>query len=191
MKRRDVLKYTALFTGATLSAPIVLSLSGCSPENLTAADKYVPTFFNNDQFKFVQAMVDTILPKTDSPSATEVGVHQIIDQMVGKVYPEESQKPYQIGFDLLYGHLNQEGSSKGFVEESDDQKLSILQSLDSSKDANLKDIKSAYLTFKQQTVAYYLSTKEIGTNFLNYLPVPGPYQACIPLSEVGGKAWAI
>ncbi len=48
-----------------------------------------------------------------------------------------------------------------------------------------------YTEVKQQTIAYYLASEEISTKYLNYLPVPGEYKACIPLSEVGGKAWAI
>ena len=51
--------------------------------------------------------------------------------------------------------------------------------------------KSAFLEFKQQTIAYYLSTEEIATNYLNYLPVPGTYESCISLESVGGKAWAL
>ena len=49
----------------------------------------------------------------------------------------------------------------------------------------------AYLNFKQQTVAYYLSTEEVATKFLTYLPVPGKYEACITVEEAGGKAWAL
>ena len=42
-----------------------------------------------------------ILPKTDSPSATDVGVDKMIDQMVGTVYTGENQEAYRKGFDSL------------------------------------------------------------------------------------------
>jgi len=51
--------------------------------------------------------------------------------------------------------------------------------------------KAALLDIKQQAVAYYLSTKEIATNYLNYLPIPGEYEPCISLESVNGKVWAI
>jgi len=51
--------------------------------------------------------------------------------------------------------------------------------------------KSAFLEIKQQTIAYYLSTEEIATKYLNYLPIPGKYEPCISLESVGGKAWAL
>ena len=72
-----------------------------------------------------------------------------------------------------------------------DQKVALLSALDSSKEDLLREQRTAYHDFKSKTVAYYLSTEEIATNHLNYLPVPGKYEACIRLEETGGKAWAL
>jgi|GEM_PF-291668 hypothetical protein len=41
-----------------------------------------------------------------------------------------------------------------------------------------------FLRFKQMTLAGYFSSKVVGEEVTNYLPVPGEYQGCIPLSEV-------
>ena len=54
-----------------------------------------------------------------------------------------------------------------------------------------EQVKESYLDIKQQAIAYYLSSEEVATKFLNYLPVPGPYVPCITLEEAGGKAWAL
>ncbi len=41
------------------------------------------------------------------------------------------------------------------------------------------------------TCAWLLARREfIGKNVLNYDPVPGPYQGCIPFTDVG-KVWSL
>ena len=189
MKRREILKYTALSTGAALSAPLVSSLLiGCNAEVASNTDDYALQFFDNQQFALIKDLIDTILPKTDSPSATEVGVHRIIDHMVGAVYNDEYKEEYRAGFALLTNFFDSNG---GFLEMDEEKKLSTLRGLGNSEDENLAGTKNAFVALKQQTVAYYLTTEEIGTKFLNYLPVPGEYESCISVEETGGKLWAI
>ena len=49
---------------------------------------------------------------------------------------------------------------------------------------------SFYKMVKELTITGYCTSEEGATKLLKYLPVPGEYKPCIPLSEVGG-AWAI
>lgn len=180
MERRQILKYTAYITGAAVGAPLMSTLiSGCKADTMAEAVDQL-SFFSRDEFTLLKKVVDTIIPKTDSPSATDVGVHNIIDQMVGKVYKGEQKSSYRKGFEALAAHINGGGDT-----------LELLKSLETDQSAGMKNVKDAYLTVKQQAVAYYLSTEEIGTNYLNYLPIPGNYESCISLEEAGGKAWAI
>ena len=92
------------------------------------------------------------------------------------------------GFALLTNFLDGNG---GFLEMDEEKKLTTLRDLDNSDDESLGDTKEAFTALKQQAVAYYLTTEEIGTKFLNYLPVPGEYESCISVEETGGKLWAI
>ena len=182
MNRRDILRYTAFATGAAMSTPLLTSLlSGCSTEVSDAPGSEL-SFFDKNDFKLVRSMVDVILPKTDSPSASEVGVHLVIDNMVGQVYTIEEQAEYRKGFDALALHLD------NFNDLDEEEKLQVLLAIPST---GSEDAKKAFLDFKQQSIAYYLSTEEIGKNYLNYLPVPGDWEACIPVDTYGGKAWAL
>ena len=182
MNRRDILKYTAIFSGATISMPLLSSLmTGCKADpggSLVATESL--HFFSPEDFSLIREAIDTILPKTDSPSASEVGVHNTIDLMVGTIYEDNHKTDYQQNFDAFKGHL----------KATDGDMLSKFLQIETSQDIS-KDVKKAYLDLKQQTIAYYLTTEEIGTKFLNYLPVPGEYLPCITLEEAGGKAWAI
>ncbi len=190
MKRREILRYTALATGAAVGAPLLGTiLSGCSSDGVDNSADHQLQFFNNKEFAMVKDLIDTILPKTDSPSASEVGVHKMIDSMVGTVYNKEDREAYKKGFTSLIDHLKKQTGGKEFQNLEADQKLNLLQNMEQEKVQ--ENIRNTYLHLKQQTIAYYLSTEEVAKNYLNYLPIPGDYESCIPLSDVGGKAWAL
>jgi len=185
MKRREIIKYAAFATGAALSAPLALSiLSGCKPDSKNVIGKL--HFFSQEEFSLIETIVDVILPKTDSPSATDVGVPRMIDSMVGTVYKAEEKENYRKNFDALFKHY----SKIKFQDFSPEAQLSALKVLESDSrkgDASGK----AFKELKQQTIAYYLSSEEVGTKFLTYLPVPGKYESCISVEEAGGKKYAL
>lgn len=185
MKRREVLKYTAYLTGGILSIPLVSSLSGCKGDHISVPSSYTFKYFAKEDITLLQELVDIILPKTDSPSASEVGVHKIIDSMVGTVYGTEAKEKYSKGWSQLKKSLN---DPSPFSQLPTTDKLSKVNNIYNSSD---NPTKSAFDELRQQTIAYYLSTEEVGTNHLNYLPVPGEYQGCIELSSVGGKLWTL
>lgn len=180
MKRRELIKLVTLATGAVLSVPLSSSLlTACKKVEHVRDSDYTLQFFNEQEFSFVQNLLDIILPKTDSPSANDVGVHQIMDTMVGTVYSPDQQKAFTEKFSVLTEYMGSKAQS---------DKVQRLLTSEEEKDTLAK---SALINIKQQVVAYYLSTEEIATKYLNYLPVPGVYEPCITLESVDGKAWAI
>ena len=182
MERRELIKLVSLATGSLITVPLASSLLISCKDDITKNDEnYSLQFFNNKDFLLVKKLIDVILPQTDSPSASEVGVHQIIDMMVGTVYKPTEKNDYNSRFKALIKYLN----------SSNKNQLIALQDLSKSLNENDNDAKKALLELKQQTVAYYLTTEEISTKYLNYLPIPGKYEPCISLDDVNGKAWAL
>lgn len=180
MERRELIKLVMLSTGAVLTIPLSNSLLiACKNVDTTKGSDYLLQYFNIEDYELLQNMLNVLLPKTDSPSAVDVGVHQIIDTIVGTVYNPDQKKEFSESFDALKLYLN-----SGI-------QLEKLQSLLKSSNEKDKLAQSALLSLKQQTIAYYLSTEEIAKNYLNYLPIPGTYEPCIPLESVNGKAWAL
>lgn len=182
MKRRDIIRYTALASGAAVSAPLMsILVSGCKTDEVTKSTSTL-NLFSDSEFDILKGLVDTIIPKTNSPSASEVGVHTMIDHMVGTVFGKEDKASFKKNFESLASYL----STKGFGEATAEEKLNIV-----NEAYNDSTAKAGLQTVKQQTIAYYLSSEEIAKNYLNYLPVPGAWQSCISLEEAGGKKWAI
>lgn len=196
MNRRQVLQYTAWITGTAVSAPLAGALlSGCSESAsngaavATSDDSGLPVlhFFSPKQFRQVKLLVDTILPRTDSPSASDVNVHTTMDSMIGLVFAEPHQRTFKHNWLALERYL--EGSS--FAQHDTEQQTELLRTLEMSTDAEHAEARQGLLDFKQQTIAYYLTTEEVGRNFLNYLPIPGSYEPCISVDDVNNRAWAI
>lgn len=178
-----------MLTGAAVSSPLSASiLSGTAGSFLNPGPDYKPRFFNNDQFEFLTALADTILPKTDSPSASEVGVPGTIDGFIFEVFTKNVHANILKNFNSLMNHLNKKVGNRGFSSADNETMLKALKELDGGSNSSAK---SEYLNMKQQIIYYYLTSEEIGENYLNYLPVPGYYDPCATVESTGGKAWSL
>ena len=189
MERREILKYTAYLTGAVVALPIASSLVGCKSDILKDVTSFKPAFFSEQDYNLVKIISDIIIPKTDSPSASEVGVPAIIDQMVDKVYQKEDKEKYKAGFSKLINYLNLNTPFESLNQTEQVKAIQAVEELDGK--GELKDVKKAYQNLKQQMVAYYLSNEAIAEKYLNYVEVPGNYVGCVSLEETGGSAWGI
>ena len=173
-------------TGAALSAPLLsILLSGCKTEAVNQATSLEA--FSTKDFEVLELLVDLIIPESDSPSASQVGVHNIIDHMIATVYSVEDKKSFFGNFQKLGIHL----STMDFYNQNSKDQTEILEQVLQYEDEGLGDVKKGLLDIRQQCIAYYLSTEEISKSFLNYLPVPQQWENCISVEEAGGKAWAI
>lgn len=183
MNRRDMLKYTALLTGAAVSGPFAtVFLSGCTRQTTNTE----LLFFETDQFDLLTQIADTILPRTDSPSASDVNVPETVDSMLGLVFDDEFKTIFKNQWSELESFL----SDQNFQQINQSERVSLLSDLELSQNDDVANAKQAFKELKQQVIAYYLNTEEIGTEFLNYLPIPGEYQPCISVQDVNNKAWA-
>lgn len=181
MERRELIKLLGLSSGVVLSTPLLSALLTSCTEVVKIADEdYKLKFFSKEEFTFIKNIIDIILPKTDSPSASEIGVHKIIDTMA-VVYGID----YGVDFrKKLTRLMNYSNSSSNDLDD-------VIHKLSKSLDENEKEAKEVLFMLKQKTVTYYLASEEISKNYLNFLPIPGKYEPCISLDEVGGKSWAI
>lgn len=185
MNRREMLKYTALLTGGTVSASFAtVFLSGCSAPAKESSELH---FFDPDQFDLVSLLADTILPRTDSPSATDVNVHNTIDTMIGLVFDLEFKSYFKNQWDALEIYLN----ARNFKQLEQSGRVEILLELERNRLNEAESARRAYMELKQQMIAYYLTTEKIGKEHLNYVPIPGDYEPCISVEDVNNRAWAI
>ncbi|MEM9546481.1 MAG: gluconate 2-dehydrogenase subunit 3 family protein [Bacteroidota bacterium] len=184
MDRRDILKASAIFLGYGLvGGASVAVLNGCKAD--TKPD-WTPSFFTPEQIDIIAEAAERILPKTDTPGAKDALVHRYIDEAVMNNFKKEEQDQILEGvgvFDLL----SQEKFQKNFVDLKDEQKDAVLQHLaDASKKEGDDNLKNLFPGLKSLVVTGYFTSEMGAKEALVYLPVPGPYEGCIPMSDVNG-----
>ncbi|WP_395344422.1 gluconate 2-dehydrogenase subunit 3 family protein [Ningiella sp. W23] len=192
MQRRDILKLAASVTGAAILAPLSSSMLYASVKNtsgrilLGSETREAPAFFSPDSFEQLRQIMDVILPRTDTPSASDVNTHWIFDNMFTRVFKPDYRNAFLKKFAQLEGYLNKQN----FADSDSSTQLSIIQAIEARSEEKRDEVYSAYIDIKQQTISYYLTTEQIAENHLNYLPIPVQYIPCISVKELGGKAWA-
>lgn len=201
MDRRAILKYTAYVTGYAITAPLTSAfLSGCKAE--PAAPDYVPSFLSEATYLNLQAVVNTLLPPTSTPGAVEIGVPAFMDLVLDKYTEEKDRQKMMAGFETWLTTV-QSAAGTPYHALAAAEQLRLLNALDQEAIATaeslegqtldaeeLETLQPWWLEMKALAINGYFASEKIGTEVLAYAPVPGPYQGCIPLSEVG-KAWSL
>ena len=99
MDRRIALKNMGLALGYTVATPTIISLMQSCKQDTTVV--WIPVFFTPEQGAVIMQLADLILPKTDTPSATEVGVHTFLDRYMGEVSEPQEQDLIKMGLGMF------------------------------------------------------------------------------------------
>lgn len=194
MQRREALKQTALFGVATALFPSLLQ--SCKE---TSRLNWQPQFLSMKHAELISTLVDTILPKTETPGGLEMKVDMFIDLVYGKINGEEGQEAMKKGMDE-FDSKSKEKFGDRFADLSPENRIEFLKMEETSSPkfngsvwgtaVGKQEPVGFYRNLKSTALWGYFSSEEIGLNVLSYDPVPGPYQGCIPLSEVG-NTWSL
>lgn len=207
MKRRDAIKKVAFGIGYVAATPTIMSiLSSCS----NPADNWEPLFLTSEQKNLITHLCDIILPSSSIPGAIEVNVPQFIDKMMNDIETDSTKKSFKNGADLFANKLEQSfgvnvlTASRGAIKElfesyfrvSEEEEQIILQEQNKNKNQVPKNYMETYLVYKfllkvrSHTMLGYFTSEKVGTEVLNYDPVPGSYEGCVPLENIG-NSWSL
>lgn len=125
--RRAALERLALMMGGAVAAPLMAGvLGGCQasgpePPQLLLLD--------DDQYALVTRLTDHILPATDTPGASEVGVPGFIDKMLAEWYDDEDRDVFLLGLADIEARA-QYDHGRTFIEMEPAQQVALMQELD-------------------------------------------------------------
>jgi len=190
MERRDILKASAIFLGYGLVGGTSLAvLNGCKADPST---DWKPSFFTQDQISMLAEVAERIIPKTDTPGAKDALVHRYMDDAVRWNYTEEEQVLFKTAIGQ-FDSIAEEDFKKKFVDLAPEEMDKVIQkTADQAKAAKKSgdDTPQLFTTVRGMVAAGYFTSEVGATKALVYNPVPGPYEGCIPVSDVGG-VWAL
>jgi hypothetical protein len=180
MNRRLLLKemgVVALYS----SFPSVLSefISSCN----TKEKKLRAGFFSDVEFQLTEQLTDTMFPKTATPGALEIQLPYFIDLVVKNCMSSSDQQLIKKGLQ----QLNEQQGGK-FTSLSSEEKLNVINVIDIAAYKDEAD-KVWFRIIKKLALIGYFTSQEGMTKALNYVKVPGDYEACIPYKK-GEKALA-
>lgn len=214
MERRKAIKNIGLSFGAMVAAPSALTLlQSCQAQETP----WTPTFFSEDQGKFVRRLADVLLPASGSlPSATEVNVHIFIDKFSQEVLSVDLKPSFRKIIDEVMAELLSL-SGEEFIGDVDAASYETLLSthLAKSKEAHkeIMDKVGEYLAenngdpagmdkslrfydflynFRNMAIWAYKTNEVVGETIMAYKSVPGEQKGCVDLDETtGGMAWSL
>ena len=170
MDRRDTLKSLSLLSAHALFPSVWASfLSSCSSKE--KVEGYKAVFFTDEDLAAAAEIANIIFPATDTPSASEAGVHIFVEKYVMNCYDDEQQR-------VLVDGLRRWQKNAAL---SEGEKAKIIAEMDRKAYANGSDADSQFFrSFKSLTVLGYFFS-ERGAAAADYVPVPGRFEGCIDL----------
>jgi hypothetical protein len=194
MQRREALKQTALFGVATTLFPsLIQSCKEVSRLN------WQPQFLSVKNAELISALIDTLLPKTETPGGLDMKVDMFIDLVYGKLKDQDGQAEMDKEMNDFDAKFKEKFGGR-FADLSPENRTEFLmmEEVRSPKfngsvwgtAVGTQEPVGFYRNLKSVALWGYFSSKEIGLNVLSYDPVPGPFQGCIPLVEVG-NTWSL
>jgi gluconate 2-dehydrogenase gamma chain len=183
MTRREAIRRTALALGIAITPSLLSGVMNAQTVSRTTVD--APTYLSSSQYGTVRAIAERIIPKTDTPGAIDVGVPAFVDLMYGKYLTEEEKRVFVAGLAEVE-KLSAEQGQRNFAQLSSVQQDALLTQM--ARAAQEKE-KTFFHLMKELTLLGYFTSEPVGKKVLHYDPIPGRFEGCIPLSEVGNVSW--
>jgi hypothetical protein len=187
-RRNFMQKMVGLF-GVTTAAAV---MSGCSmsvAKQFAAQQPNPPKnskLFSEHELTVLYSLCETILPRTDTPSAVEVGCHEFVPHQLQHCHSEQQQEDCINIINTVDTHAHRE-FGKTFPLLQPQQKQQLLTKIEI-------DDKSSYIqkeqfSFLKALIVFGYFTSEVGaTQALNYQAVPGSFIGSIP-ANADTKSW--
>ncbi|MFD1469324.1 gluconate 2-dehydrogenase subunit 3 family protein [Hymenobacter caeli] len=179
MLRRTALKNLAFFAGAATLLPGCLADAKREPP-ASIALKHVAV--SASQEKTLAEVCETILPKTDTPGAKELGIHLYVLKMLDDCCEKKEQQAFVAGLGQL-DDAAQKAYGRPFAAGTAPQKLALLQGLERQPDGS-SDLASFYHSTKRLAVGGYTTGKYFLTTQIVYELVPSRYNGYFPVSKI-------
>jgi hypothetical protein len=169
---------TFMLSGSVLLASASL---GRVIESFAASTPRKASFFNESEMATLRALVDEILPATDSPAASAADTHYFIDLAIPACASEVTQVVFRVGLREL--------GAQNFATVDSSTRVALLKARATADMARDYDA-SFFKILKDYTLTGYFLSEIGATQALAYERVPGGFWGDLPLAP-NQKAWAL
>ena len=217
--RREALRRAALLLGGALAAPTIAGvLGGCRGDDIGPAQ--TGRALTAAQLAMTAAIAEHIIPATDTPGAREAGVHGFIDRMLAEYYDADDRARIVAGLADVDARARGSFGRPFMQCAADRQRALLAEldreafarpapaarrpatGTAASRETE-RGVAGAPVavqqapasppfmrTMKELTVVGYYTSQLGATRELRHEPVPGRFDGCVPLTQVG-RTWAV
>ena len=182
LTRREALRRASLLLGVAFTPSILAAAAAGVTPPVASGEK---GFLGDRERALVAALAERLLPRTDTPGAIDAGVPAFIERMVNAYFTDRERQTFLAGLPEVDA-LSRSRAGTDFVPLRPEQQDAVLAAL---AEAAVGQGVTFYSLVREATIVGYFTSELVGKTVLHYDPVPGRFDACIPISEVGNVAW--
>ena len=181
ISRREAIRRAALVAGVVL-APEWLMAVGQAARPVAPASRLTPP-----HAAIAGAVADRIIPRTDTPGAADVGVPAFIDLLYGEFMTPAERRMLTDGLSGVDAAAKA-AHRAAFTTLTADRQDALLRTIARAEEGRDQGF---FRLIRSATVLGYFTSEQVGRNVLHYDPVPGRYDGCVPIDQVGRRNWTI
>jgi hypothetical protein len=175
MERRDLLR--ALASAAALS--LLPSDRALAAWSRVAAGASPTNGLNDAQMALVRAAADAIIPRTDTPGATDVGVHRFVNVIVAEYAKDEDRATLFAGIAAIDARAMSQ-SNIAFPELDAETRGKLIRGFESGP----RDVEPArsWWQLKGLVVHGYFTSEPVMKDVLKVVVMPGRFEGAAPVA---------
>ncbi|MEC3879445.1 gluconate 2-dehydrogenase subunit 3 family protein [Parapedobacter sp. 10938] len=175
MDRRASIRTMLYIAGGTLVLPACFRPSGRTSIEL------VHLKVSEDDEALLEALVETLIPATDTPGGRKLMLHLFALKMVDDCHGPEEQQAFVDGV-RAFADWSRNVLGSAFVEAEKEHRENLLKQIGEAGDAAGK----FFSLLKRRAIQGYMNSKYVMTNLVKYELVPGRYDGYFPMETTDG-----
>jgi hypothetical protein len=179
MQRRDLLR---ALSGATAFA--LLPLDAVAAWSRVASGVRVAEGLTDAQLALVGAIGDTILPRTDTPSATDVAVPAFVNVIVGENYADAQRTQFLAGLDA-FDAKSKADTGASFLDLAPTARGSFVESIEAAP--RTAEPARTYWRLKGLVLHGYFTSERVAKEVLHTEIMPGRFDGSAPMQVPAAK----
>jgi hypothetical protein len=120
---------------------------------------------------------DRILPRTDSPSASDVNATAFVDRLLAEWYPDEERARFLAGLEAIDSRAR-ERHDRSFDQLDEPTQVALLTALD-GESGELDSAAGAFGRLKGLVVYAYVTSERVQHEVMHSPVIPGRFDGCL------------
>jgi len=137
------------------------------------------------QLALVGAIGDTIIPRTDTPSATDVQVPPFVNVMVAEYYTDGERTAFLAGLSAIDAHATANGGG-AFASLGEDARGKVIESIEALAERRAEPART-YWRLKDLVVSGYFTSEPVMKQVLKVQVMPGKFEGAAPMPKRGAS----